>query len=378
MKKAFLILTTLLISFSTMSCNKNYMYPDYDGTEKETPGPGTGEPELPVETTLTTSIRDLVLIYGGGSDRAQTWNKDAFYPYVAAANNTAYDWMFDGFLFLELNDGKGHAFTTGHAPDPALKVHWQEMIDKYFAENLSIGALDQCVDGVIQKGTTLSRKRRISIGIPEPIKTATAWGEVNGKMLDFSKDEDRITACKWFVDEVSKKFQERKYNHLELDGFYWIAEEVENTGTMIAAIGDYVQKKTLTFVWIPWWKSPGYNNYKPYKFTDVYLQPNYFFYDVPYSRLQDACDEAKKFKINLEIEFSEEVLGGRGQKLYDYLEVFEKNDVYNTMKLAYYQSENTILRLYQSTNTADQELYKLLKDIVTKRQKVENPPYLKN
>lgn len=374
MKKISFIIAIICLSMSCFSCNREYMYPNYDGNEKEDTIPTN--PEEPGDNALKTTIRDLVLIYGGGSDRTQSWTKDAFYPYVSYENNGADDWMFDGFLFLELHDNNGHAFTTGHAPNPALKIHWQELIDKYFRTEVAISGLNNSIADMIAKAGQPDRKRKVIMGIPEPMKGATEWGEIEGKMMDFSKDEDRITACKWFIDKVKEKFDQGNYTNLELEGFYWIAEEVDNTGTMISSIGEYLKEKEFTFIWIPWWKSPGYDNYEQYGFTDVYLQPNYFFYEVPYSRLQDACDEAKTHKINLEVEFNESVLGGNGQKLYDYLEVFEQNDVYEAMKLAYYQSENTILKLYQSVNPADKELYNLFCEIITKRQKAENPSYI--
>ncbi|MBC9934929.1 DUF4855 domain-containing protein [Chitinophaga qingshengii] len=374
MKKNILLWILMLLAIPTTSCNKKYMYPDYDGNEKKDT---TATPPAGTDDVQKTSIRDLVLIYGGGADGPQTWTKDAFYPYVAYDDNATTDWMFDGFLFLELKDGNGHAYTTGHSPEPALKEHWDALISKYFRKGYSFAALDECITGVIAKTGTPTRKRKVIVGIPEPMKAATQWGTLNGKMLDFSKDADRITACKWFMDQVKEKFTAAAYANIELEGFYWIAEEVENTAPIIASIGDYSKKGKNAFLWIPWWKSPGYDNYKPYGFSDVYLQPNYFFADdVPYARLQEACNEANKYHINLEVEFDERVLGGKGQKLYDYLEVFEQNKVYDTKKLAYYQSENTILKLYQSTNTADKDLYKRLCGIIVKRQKAAAPAYM--
>lgn len=364
----------LFLSFTCCSCSKDYMYPNYDGTEKEEPA----EPIEPVVPTITSKIRDLVLIYGAGTDRSQVWNKEAFVPYVAYKNGDAQDWLFDGFLFLEIFDKEGYSYTTGHGTKPALKKHWQGLIDSYLNSELSAGALDKCIADVAAKEGTPSRKRKLTIGIPEPLKGAVEWGEVDGKMLDFSKDEDRIAGCKWFVDEVIRKFQAANFKNVELEGFYWIAEEVVNTKTIIASIGTYLEEKEYTFSWIPWWKSPGYSDYSPYKFTDVYLQPNYFFStNVPYSRLQEACDEAKKYKINLEVEFDNAVLGGNGQRLNDYLDVFEENSIYDEMKLAYYQEINTIQRLYESTSPADKNLYKRLAEIIVKRQKQENPSYIK-
>lgn len=377
MKDLIIYISLLLsLSISCSSCSKSYMYPNYDGTEDgEIEGPV--DPVIPEDPYSTSKIRDLVLIYGAGTDRDQIWNKEAFYPYVVYEQNDSYNWMFDGFLFLELFDKEGYSYTSGHGTKPALKLQWQGLIDNYFSSDVSAGALDQCLTEVMKLSGNNQRKVKVTVGIPEPLRGAVEWGEVDGKMLDFSKDEDRVLGCKWFIDEVVRKFEAGEFQNLELEGFYWIAEEVVNTETMIASIGSYLEEREFTFSWIPWWKSPGYEKYRTYKFSDVYLQPNYFFYDVPFSRLQAACDEAKKFKINLEVEFDESVLGGNSQKMNDYLDVFEENDIYQDMKLAYYQSINTVLKLYKSNHPADKELYKRFCSIVSDRQKQVNPPYIK-
>ncbi|TDQ79781.1 DUF4855 domain-containing protein [Sphingobacterium yanglingense] len=368
------LIMCLLVNTSMISCARDYMYPDYTGQETEE------EPVNPVEPNegKKSSIRDLVLIYGAGKAAVDKWTDDKFVPYVSYQNGSTAEWMFDGFLFLELNDGDGHAYTTGHAPNPGLKVHWEALIQNYFKEGQSISALDQRLDKTTKEIGSPNQKRKVVIGIPEPMRGAVQWGEVDGKMLDFSKDEDRVAGCTWFIDQARTAFTNAAFKNLELEGFYWIAEEVDHTGEMISFVGDYLKKKDMTFVWIPWWKSPGYDNAQKYGFSEVYLQPNYFFYDVPFSRLQEATVEANKHDIDLEIEFDESVLGGNGGKLNDYLDVFEENLVYDTKKLAYYQSVNTILKLYQSINPADQELYKRLSEIITKRQKVQNPPYIKH
>ncbi|MDE5595604.1 MAG: DUF4855 domain-containing protein [Muribaculaceae bacterium] len=49
-------------------------------------------------------IRDLALIYQGGSQRIP-WTEDQIEPYVVHKfGNGKKDWLFDGFLFLEFAD----------------------------------------------------------------------------------------------------------------------------------------------------------------------------------------------------------------------------------------------------------------------------------
>ena len=56
--------------------------------------------------TEDNTIRDMVLIYDGGAHRTIRWDKEHFTPYVSVKNeNGTTDWLFDGFLFLEIHDG---------------------------------------------------------------------------------------------------------------------------------------------------------------------------------------------------------------------------------------------------------------------------------
>lgn len=64
-----------------------------------------------------TDIRDLVLIYQGGSHRMD-YNAEQLRPYVVHEDRFGNrDWLFDGFLFLEFDSGKGVSYhVRGSAP----------------------------------------------------------------------------------------------------------------------------------------------------------------------------------------------------------------------------------------------------------------------
>ena len=60
-----------------------------------------------------SDVRDLALIYQGGSHRID-WTLEQFVPYVTHTFADGHkDWLFDGFLFLEFNDGNGYAYASG-------------------------------------------------------------------------------------------------------------------------------------------------------------------------------------------------------------------------------------------------------------------------
>lgn len=320
-------------------------------------------------------VTDLVLIYGGGAHRNVTWNKDHFIPYVSytdRANNEQS--LFDGFLFLEITNGQSGApriFATGYNGEPARKADWQALVDYYFQPGIAIAALEQCVAEAEQRLKT-GVKRKIVIALPEPITAgpnssytglpANYWGEVDGITLDFTRDNDRITACKWYINYVRKQFNEGNFQHLELAGFYWVAEESLHTRSILSGVAAYLNQWKYSFNWIPYWKeTPDYYEWKSLKFNYAYLQPNYFFNEtIPYSRLTDACTVARQYDMDVELEFDERVFvnnGNRGYRLRDYMQAFEANNVLSTKRIAYYQGTDALYRLYGATNEQDIDLF---------------------
>ena len=322
------------------------------------------------------SVTDLALIYGGGAHRKMTWDEEHFVPYISYTDRKGKDhWLFDGFLMLEIIDGKGKIFATGYYGVPSTKDDWTALVDYYFTPGQCVDALNQCIAKKVKGLGKPSKKRKIIIGIPEPIVAglnshyeqtpADYWGDIDGKKLDFNDPDDRIIACKWYIDYVRNKFDEGKYNQLVLAGFYWIAETAGHTKTILPVVGEYIHQAGYTFNWIPYWKGgtdePDYFSWKALGFHKAYLQPNYFFNDkIPYSRLEEACKVAKDYDLDLELEFDMRVFtnqGDRSSRLYDYLNAFRQNGVLTDKRIAYYQDADALYHLYHASNAKEREIY---------------------
>ena len=319
------------------------------------------------------SIVDLVLIYGGGAHRNVIWNKEHFAPYVAytdRSNKT--HWLFDGFLLLDFIDGEGKIFATGYYGTPATKNEWKALADYFFRSGQSVDALNKCIAEKIQILGEPPQKRKIIIALPEPIVAgplsnyqntpADYWGVLDDRKLNFTVQDDRIAACKWYIDYVKAKFDKGNFSHLELDGFYWIAEESLHTKSILTAVGKYLDEARHTFNWIPYWKNqPDYLNWKELGFHRAYLQPNYFFNDqVPYSRLEEACKIADKYNLDLELEFDLRVFvnnGNRSSRLYDYMKAFRQSGVLSQKRIAYYQDCDALYQLYRASGAKEKEIF---------------------
>ncbi len=305
------------------------------------------------------SYHDMVLLYGGGAHREYVWDVAHAAPYVSYVNRSgAEKWMFDAFLLLEIHDGSGCTFATGYTKNPATQDDWKKLADHFLQKDLCVGALDLAVEAAKRRIGNPPTKRKVVIGLPEPMKGQKNWGKVSGKELDLALDDDRIDACKWYIDYVRNKFKRMKYKNIELVGFYWIAEEATNTRTIIHSVGDYLNKCKLSFNWIPWFRSDGFDEWKALGFNYSYLQPNYFFDDkIPYSRLNEACELAKEYDLDMEMEFDERILSGWGYRLDDYMKAFKENGCWQTKRLAYYQGSLGLYELYRSQKDEDKALY---------------------
>ena len=319
------------------------------------------------------NIRDMVLIYDGGAHRNIKWDKDHFAPYVSLENeNGKKDWLFDGFLFLEIHDGT-RGFASGYQKLPTRKVEWTNLVDNYFREGNAIMALNTHISEVKSKASTKEyTKRKIVITVPEPIPNQKDWGEINGKSMDFSKQEDRMEAIKWFIDYAMESFKKANPKNLELTGFYWVAEEATNSRDLVEHVAEYTNKHGRSLYWIPYFKSDGYNEWKELGFDQAFYQPNYFFSEErPITQIQKACEDAEKYGMSMEMEFDDRALAknGWGYRMKDYIRVFEKYGVWDKMEVAYYQGGDAFYKLYHSDNPQDKALYMQLAEIIAKRQR---------
>lgn len=371
------ILTCIFLMYCSCGAEDN-LPPDTDTPSVEESGfPWEEERDILLET------QDMILIYGGGAHRTTTWDKAHFFPYVTYKDKSGKEhWLFDGFLFLEIHNGDGKMFASGYTQTPANQKDWMNLADYYFQSKTVIGALDKCINDAIQRIGKPAEKHKIVVGLPEPILNQRDWGALkDGVMLDFTMSVDRVAACKWYIDYVRKKFKELKPEHIELAGFYWIAEEATNTRTIVRDIATYLNELKYSFNWIPYFNSDGYDEWKNLRFNYAFLQPNYFFNEsVPYSRLNDACQLAIKNGMDMEIEFDENVLkeNGRGDRLYDYMKAFRENGIHDSKRLAYYQGEAALCKLSLSSDPSDQKLYQefccFVVERPVKKNKVVNNP----
>lgn len=320
--------------------------------------------------TKGTDISDLVLIYHGATHRPD-WNVNELKPYVYTENETGFHWLFDGYLFLEIFDNiKGYEYDPGFGYKTAAKEQWEWLLDRYFGQDRGPDALEAILDSLAEKGKTPMRPRKVVISIPCPAHGFTNWGELDGKQMDFNKDEDQIAAACWFIDQAMDKWEKKKYKHIQLEGFYWVHEDAVKDYGIIPLVKEYLQKKDMKFYWIPYWKAPKAEQWSSLGFDFAYQQPNYFFStDIPYPRLDSACQFGQKHEMGMEMEFDENVAKPEIRtRYYDYIKSFEANGVWASRQVAYYEGGGAWLQMTRSNEPEMKEMVKTLSDIIISRQ----------
>jgi hypothetical protein len=350
MRKSFLLLTLL---FSAAACRADY-FPLW---QKQRPMPA-----------------GLVLIYQGGVQRPR-WTVSRFAPYVTWRDEKTgkEQWLFDGFLFIEFQDGRGHTYEKDSKLKHAGKAQWLWLLQRNFARDDGIPNLEKACEQATQRIGPPVRRRQVVITLPVPALDQTNWGDMQGRPLDFHHQPDRLAACQWYLDTALKMWRDLAPADLDLAGFYWVAERVPDTNGLFPELSQLVHARGKEFFWVPCWQyNPRLADWHSFGFDEACLQPNYFFHPgLPVSRIQTVCQFARAHGLGLEMEFDDRMLSQPAifePRFHAYLNAFIQYGVNGRAAMAWYEGGGALYHLSVSDNPKMRDDYDELCQFVLKRQ----------
>ena len=324
------------------------------------------------EYGMDKDVVDMGLIYQGGVHRPD-WTQEELKPYVVHEYADGHkEWFFSSYLFLEFTNGNGVGYGTGYGT-PAKKTDWEWLLDRIFAADKGLDALDKCIEQYKSEIGDPGFRHKIVLGWVMPIDGQSDWGELNGKNLNFNVRSHRLEAAEWYLDQLMTRFDNAEYKNLELVGFYCIEEDSNHFNGLTPFVSDYIHEHGYKFYWIPFFSAAGYSDWKELGFDLAFLQPNYFFnVDLHPSRVTDACRLAKMKDMGLEMEWEYTVLhespDSRYGMLEEYIDRFEEQGVFDSSAIAYYSGTKTILQMYESSDIENTVILDRIVDHIVDRR----------
>ncbi len=227
---------------------------------------------LAVSEETTGGIQDMMLIY---NQSTVEWSAEDFKPYVTYVdrNGESVDTLFDSFLFLALSSLNGRIMDNDNSV--VTIDDWNWYLNRTFkGENSDVNNLNKAL---IKASEDLGYKVEANyvVMIPYPAAKAVNFGELNGRNLDLSNDDDAKYLIDWYINEVLN-YVEEGYSHLNFKGFYWVHESASRI-PLIQYFNEAVDKTGYKSYWIPFYNATGYLWPEELGFDAFALQPNHFF-----------------------------------------------------------------------------------------------------
>lgn len=312
-------------------------------------------------------VKDMLLVYHGAYADRGSWTKDDFLPMAGyiEPDGTIPDQMFDTMLFLPF-------------PNMAeTKAAWENYMDNLFEPGRQLDALNSAMLEINKRRNSLvlnTKKEKVVLTLPYPSPKVSDWGklEENGPSLSFDPAKvgeeqaykNRLAAVTWYKDKLINRWYQSEYKYLKLEGIYWFQELVDDAAPkereLIRNTADMVHYHGFRFYWIPYYGSPGLEEWKDLGFDYAFLQPNYYqANEVPIERVQLTLDVANKYGMGVEIEGDEKFL--RDMRLYrtyyNQLIAGHKIGIDKDKIHAYYFGSKNLLMAYQSKEQQARKIY---------------------
>jgi hypothetical protein len=316
----------------------------------------------------------IILLYNSGGMPAWTADRLKYYIAHVAPDGKPDDWFFDTVLVLALTAESQRSFEPNYGSGPAIADDWRQYLDQRLFGGLSeMAELEKAVQQASNQLGEATHTIRVVISIPYPDPRATQFGDFDGRQLDFSHSEDRAAAVRWYLREVSRRWTASHFEHLRLAGFYWVREEApDQDRALLRLASNLVADQLLPFYWIPYFGSQGGSKWRELGFDIAIQQPNYFFYEVPPQRIEEAAEFAKQHYMGVEMEMDKRVVTSqeRRERYLRYLDGGVEHGYLQAGILAWYD-DCALLECGQAQDPAIRRVYDQTFRFVTGRYRKE-------
>lgn len=294
-------------------------------------------------------------------------------PYVARldADGTPVEWLFDSFLFLFYGGApSGASYYNG----PTNLGDWLHSLDTWFEAGRDLDALAEAVERAAAVLGPPPKPIQVMFSIHYPSAAQTDFGDPagEGRNLNLSEPADRERLVSWYIDETTRRFRAANHADLELWGFYWMNEDVgHGDDVIVRAAADQLHDRGLRFLWIPYYRAPGYSRWRDLGFDVAILQPNYAFLEqhggrIRSDRLIETAALASSLGMGVEIEAGSILADPRARAIFrDYL-AFGGGELcgYGDGVKAYYQGGEYFRELRLSDDPDAGRLYDEIADFI--------------
>lgn len=309
---------------------------------------------------LLGGVHDVMLIYHNSPD--YTYDKDFFMPYVAYLDEDGniVDDFYDGYLFLPTvsNMFKGSPTAENYKSD------WDSLFDSMFAAGYGLDALEAAAAETAQALGRDDFKVKFYPTLVYLSSKVTDFGDVDGDGVteSLATVEGKMKVVKWYVERVTKEFEARGYEHIELCGWYWFQEAIigSDDRAVLPQISEYLHSTGTQFFWIPYYCASGYGEWKSLGFDVCCMQPNYAFKtSVSSERIEQATRVIELYGMCLEMEISGAALSDSRffDKYMGYLGGGIEYGYINDCIRMYYQDVNVIAKAARSDNAKNRLIY---------------------
>ncbi len=291
------------------------------------------------------------------------WTDEQLRPYLFyTINGQNFDTMFGGLVFNIIRARENHYIYPMYTPfgEPPEKVDWQMAIDNLFKPNFNFD---------VAAKTKLNIDIWVSLPYPHPVQKS--FGEINGKILNFTIEEDRLAALQWWINTFLELWKKKSsfLSPLIFRGFVWQRESIDGEDIpLVKKINSYIHLHHLLSLWLPNYGAAGLIDWKGFAFDAVCVNPNYYGNtNHDYQWINNAALFAKYYQNGIQIYYGKGLLFN-DTHLLEYLNLgLPEHNNYVENCLLVYQFPNQTLKEVAEKNVVDYiRIYSFMKKIYTK------------